>query len=237
MDLLFSSMGFAVLKGAAIGFCSGIIIVLAMRKWGLFARDGKIHAAIVKLYYLYIPLALTALCLAWFGVSAVRTEALSLVSLHRSDIVNLSVNAAELAEGKIRDAAKGAAVLESDLPSIARVIAASVDEAFAAKLRSYPSTLRNLISEALTKQVLDLLALKLSEATGLPPDSLEAVLVGGIIASFRGGLFAEIAEAQLHRVFEGFLAKIRMVAIILFLPVLFEMGFSSYTRKRGRKRA
>ncbi|MDR1935031.1 MAG: hypothetical protein LBS49_05550 [Candidatus Accumulibacter sp.] len=242
----YASIGFAVLKGAVIGLFSGVVITLIMRRLGLFKRDGKFHSIIVKLYYLYIPAALAALCIAWFTISAVQTEALSFFAQLRQDIVGLSVSAARRADGEIRKLTGGRAGLDAGLPSVAKTVSTVVDEAFASKLRDYPALnsllapIRNSISETLTKQLLDILAAKLSEAMGslgLSPDSVGGFMTNGMIMSLEGGLFAEIIEVQLNRQFEGFLGKVRMAGIIMALPVLLELGIFFYGRRKRRRQA
>jgi hypothetical protein len=54
----------------------------------------------------------------------------------------------------------------------------------------------------------------------------------GIIGSLREGLLAEIAEAQLNRLFNGFYSKIRVAGIVLALPAAFEIGFYSFKRRK-----
>jgi hypothetical protein len=234
----FKSVGVAILKGALAGLAVGIIIAIVMGKAGLFKRDGKFHSVAAKLFYLYIPVALAVFCAAWLALSAMRAETMSLLAQLRPGLIELSAGAAERAGGEITGLTEGRESGEISPPSIAKVVCDRVDEEFSARLRDYPALysllkpIRYLISEMLVKRISDILISKLSEASGLPSDSLDAVLANGIIASLREGLFADVVEAQAARIFGLFFGKVRTAGIILALPVLLDVGFFLY---RGKK--
>jgi hypothetical protein len=121
-------MGLEMLEGGTAGLAAGIIFVIVLRKTGLLKRENKLYSALVKLYYLYIPLVLAILCAAWFTVSSARSLTFSLFADLRPEIIDASVKAAETANVKI--AKLTGDIDELSIPFIAETVANIFDEAF-----------------------------------------------------------------------------------------------------------
>jgi hypothetical protein len=232
-----------MLKGGVFGLVAGIALVIVMRKAGLLKREGKVYSALVKLYYLYIPLALTALVAAWFAVSSVRAETFSVYGIFRQDIIDTSVQAAEFADGEITGLTGSAGIDDLSIALISEALAIKIDAALSESLSEYPRLLalikpvRGAIFKTLVAYISDKLIEELGSFLGENTETwndVEKIALYGIVGSLRGGLLAEIAEAQMNRLFNGFYGKIRTIGIVLVLPVVIETGIYSFRKRKKR---
>lgn len=91
----FSVFGFSLIKGALIGFPTGLVLVILLGRFGLWRRKNRTHAILVKLYYLYIPLVFAAFFSGWFGISNIRDQADHTMAELRPTVTELSLSVAD----------------------------------------------------------------------------------------------------------------------------------------------
>ena len=222
-------------------FLAAIALLAVMRKAGLMRREAAWHNALVRVYYLYIPLLFVGGAVAWSAVGSAESSMLSTIDRARPAITRTTLDYAGAAWAGVTENFRAN-------PTVSlREICLTTSREYAGKLldglsgvsrftlfmQPLVDTIQEGVAQSLAAAVEEEILKTVSDAARLDRAALKNLWTGDLVGAIQGGIVCDILASQARRAFSPAYQYIRMVFILLLLPVILEMAFSLYWRKRS----
>lgn len=249
MDFSFLSdmgiAGFAILKdvgkGAGLGFLAGLLLAIVAGKLGLWRRSAKTHSMLVKLYYLYLPLAFAAFFAAWSGYSHMQSHADRMLVDIRTPVTELSLGVSDIALNRIQVSHGEKKVSVSEALNLTKeVVHTQVQE----KIAGLPGSAQRVLKPAqgfVTEFTVGLVEDRLlKEAAGkldIPEEKLATLWEDGIDEALRQGIVMDMIESQVHRKLASLARYLYLFGFLMIFPVALETGLFFYFNRSRKEQA
>ncbi|MDR3076990.1 MAG: hypothetical protein LBU26_06780 [Synergistaceae bacterium] len=231
----------AALKGTLLGLVAGVAIAVALGKFGLLRREGKLRNVLAKLWCVYIPLVVTLSCAAWLGVAQSRAAAGDLMNQIRPGVTEFSV---EFAEGVIEYFHLEAVSGDLEVGVLMSVMGGYIDGQFEASLlprvekySSYAGKLVNYARPYISRALSDYIETSVLKAAAgslnISEERLIEVWNADIVTALRSGLLMDIIHAQIERYFASALRIVKIISLLLAMPPLLEIAMARRSRRKA----
>jgi hypothetical protein len=233
----------SVLKGALIGLAAGIILAVVLGRFGLFRRQNRVHSALAKLWYAYIPLLFAVTFAAWSGISYGHSMIRGLADEMRPEVTAVSV---EFAEGFLEEL--GAISGDIQVAHVISLVGTYIDDYFGTSVlsgiasrsgyaRRVVGAIRPYVVNSLTDYAANRIASAAAGRLNLPEERIAELWNTDILTAFKSGLVMDIIEAQAEARIAPAYKTVKIAFIVLAAVPAAEIGISLRRGRRGRSKA
>jgi ABC-type transport system involved in Fe-S cluster assembly fused permease/ATPase subunit len=113
-----------------------------------------------------------------------------------------------------------------------------VESTFNEKMAEYPNIsavlkpVKNKIVTFLTDYIAEKATAGFSEKINLGTEAFSQFLSKGIVDTFKGGFLSDLINWQIKSFFSAIVTKIVLITFLLFLPVIMEIVYSVFRRRK-----